>query len=233
MMDDHILLRVTGLRKSYPEGEQRRVVIDGLDLSVARGERVALLGRSGCGKSTLLNLIGGIDRADAGTVEVDGRDLIRLSETGRTLFRRREIGFVYQFFNLIPTLTVLENLCLPLELNGVRPTAARESGRQWLDRVGLAGREESFPDRLSGGEQQRVAVARALIHEPRLVLADEPTGNLDAENGRQIAELLGRIAGASDSALLLVTHSPTLAATVDRVLSLESGRVAPARETAV
>jgi putative ABC transport system ATP-binding protein len=184
------LLRISGLSKSYREGERCRTVIDRLDLAVAPGEQVALLGRSGCGKSTLLNLIGGIDRADAGCVEFGGCDLSCLSETARTRIRRRDIGFIYQFFNLIPTLTVIENLCLPLELNGVGSIEAQADARAWLARVGLGGRERTFPDRLSGGEQQRIAVARALIHRPRLVLADEPTGNLDADNARQIAALL-------------------------------------------
>lgn len=208
------------------------MVIDDLDLAIAAGERVVLLGRSGCGKSTLLNLIAGIDRADGGRVEVDGHDLTRLSETARTRFRRRDIGFVYQFFNLIPTLTVLENLCLPLELNGTGAVAARDSAREWLRRVDLAGRDNAFPDRLSGGEQQRVAVARALIHRPRLVLADEPTGNLDAVNGRRIAALLHEVTGAAGASLLLVTHSSELAATADRVLRLEGGLLTAAREAA-
>lgn len=209
------------------------MVIDDLDLAIAAGERVVLLGRSGCGKSTLLNLIAGIDRADSGRVEVDGHDLTRLSETARTRFRRRDVGFVYQFFNLIPTLTVLENLCLPLELNGAGAAAARDSAREWLQRVDLAGRGKAFPDRLSGGEQQRVAVARALIHRPRLVLADEPTGNLDAVNGRRIAALLHEVTGVAGASLLLVTHSSELAATADRVLRLEGGLLTSAREAAV
>lgn len=230
MQADEALVEITGLRKSYREANRLRVVIDDLDLQVAAGEQVALLGRSGCGKSTLLNLIGGIDHADAGRIAIGGQDLTRLSEAARTRFRRRHIGFVYQFFNLIPTLTALENLCLPLELNGVAAVAARERAAEWLQRVGLDGRGGAFPDRLSGGEQQRVALARALIHRPRLVLADEPTGNLDAENGRRIAALLRDSALATGATVLLVTHSADMATGADRVLRLEDGRLAPAAE---
>ncbi len=230
MQADEALVEITGLRKSYREANRLRVVIDDLDLQVAAGEQVALLGRSGCGKSTLLNLIGGIDHADAGRIVIGGQDLTQLSEAARTRFRRRHIGFVYQFFNLIPTLTALENLCLPLELNGVAAVAARERAAEWLQRVGLDGRGGAFPDRLSGGEQQRVALARALIHRPRLVLADEPTGNLDAENGRRIAALLRDSALATGATVLLVTHSADMATGADRVLRLEDGRLAPAAE---
>lgn len=230
MQADEALVEITGLRKSYREANRLRVVIDDLDLQVAAGEQVALLGRSGCGKSTLLNLIGGIDHADAGRIAIGGQDLTQLSEAARTRFRRRHIGFVYQFFNLIPTLTALENLCLPLELNGVAAVAARERAAEWLQRVGLDGRGGAFPDRLSGGEQQRVALARALIHRPRLVLADEPTGNLDAENGRRIAALLRDSALATGATVLLVTHSADMATGADRVLRLEDGRLAPAAE---
>ncbi|MFN2166947.1 MAG: ABC transporter ATP-binding protein, partial [Anaerolineae bacterium] len=169
--------------KAYQEGDRQRVVLDGASAEFARGEFVSLLGRSGSGKSTLLNLISGIDRPDAGEIWVGDLELTRLSERDRTLFRRRRIGFVFQFFNLIPTLSVIENVTLPLELGGARVKAARAAAEPLLDAVGLLDRIATFPDRLSGGEQQRVAIARALVHDPLLVLADEPTGNLDEATG--------------------------------------------------
>src|SRR5262249_54927043 len=164
-----------------------------VDAAIYPGELVVVVGRSGSGKSTLLNLIGGIDHPTAGEVVVDGVVLTRVSEEARTRFRRRHVGFVFQFFNLIPTLTVEENLRLPLELNGRAGPAAGDAVRTLLNEVGLADRSEAFPERLSGGEQQRVAVARALVHDPALVLADEPTGNLDLETGRLVLDLLDRL----------------------------------------
>ena len=221
------LVEVHGLRRTYREGDRRRSVLDSLELRIEVGECVALLGRSGSGKSTLLNLISGIDRPNAGMVSVAGHDLTALDERGRTLFRRRHIGFVYQFFNLIPTLTVAENLRLPLELNGL-VDGSGERIAHWLDTVGLADRAASYPDRLSGGEQQRVALARALVHEPALVLADEPTGNLDAGTGRQVLDLLGRLVRDSGRTLLVVTHAEAVAAAADRVLTLVDGCLVPA-----
>jgi putative ABC transport system ATP-binding protein len=223
------LVRLQGLRKSYREGERERVVFAGLDAVVPRGQVTVLLGRSGSGKSTLLNLVSGIDLPDAGRVLVDGLSLTDLPERARTLYRRRHIGFVFQFFNLIPTLTVAENLLLPLELNGVWGAPARASARGWLDQVGLADRERSFPDQLSGGEQQRVAVARALVHDPELILADEPTGNLDATTGRAVLVLLARLVREVGKTLLLATHSPEAVGFADGVLTLcEGGRLATA-----
>jgi putative ABC transport system ATP-binding protein len=221
------LVEVRGLCRVYQEGERYRRVLDGLDLTVWAGEYLAVLGRSGSGKSTLLNLISGIDRPTAGEVMVGGCSLSRLDERARTRFRRRHIGFVYQFFNLIPTLTVAENLRLPLELNGVRAgVSARVQG--WLDRVGMAGRAASYPDRLSGGEQQRVALARALVHDPDLVLADEPIGNLDAETGRQVLGLLDELVRGARRTLLLVTHAAAAVERADRILTLADGRLAGA-----
>ncbi len=217
-------VEVRGLSRVFHEGEQRRTVLDGVDMRVGAGECVALLGRSGSGKSTLLNLISGIDLPTAGEVVVAGLNLTALSERDRTLFRRRHIGFVYQFFNLIATLTVGENLLLPLELNGYG-TDAPQLVEHWLDAVGLADRRDSYPDRLSGGEQQRVALARALVHEPSLVLADEPTGNLDADSGRQVLDLLTHLARDTGTTLLLVTHASAVADEADRVLTLVDGRL--------
>ncbi len=216
------LLRVEGVRKCYREGERHREVLIDLDLQLQRGERLALLGRSGSGKSTLLNLLAGIDRADSGRILLDGQDIGALGEPRRTLLRRR-IGFVYQFFNLLPTLTAAENVALPLELEGQAPGAVRRRVAEILEAVGLSGREGAFPDQLSGGEQQRVAIARALVHGPELVLADEPTGNLDAETGAQVLGLLQRLFGERRHSLILVTHSLQVAQIADRILTLENG----------
>ena len=219
------MLALQHVSKSYREARTRRVVLDDVSLAIPRGEFVAVMGRSGTGKSTLLNLISGIDVADSGTILLDGTDLSALGERDRTLKRRHAVGFVFQFFNLIPTLSVAENLMLPLELIGSPADAARERVANMLQRVDLATRAESFPDRLSGGEQQRVAVARALVHEPDLVLADEPTGNLDAETGRSVLALLCDMSRDAGKTLIIVTHSEEVAARAGRVLRIEDGRV--------
>jgi putative ABC transport system ATP-binding protein len=211
--------------KIYREGESERVVLRDVDVCVAAGEIVVLLGRSGSGKSTVLNLVSGIDQPTSGTVLVGGVDVTTLSETARTLLRRRRIGFIFQFFNLIPTLTVEENLRLPLELNGVDGAAGRVRALDLLGAVGLADRAASFPDRLSGGEQQRVAVARALVHDPALVLADEPTGNLDAESARQVLGLLAGLARRAGKTVIAASHSEEVAALADRVFTLADGRL--------
>ena len=223
--DDVPALALAGLRKEYLEGVRPHVVLDGVDAVVRRGGRVAILGPSGSGKSTLLNLICGIDLPDAGSVHVAGTDLTSLRERDRTLFRRHHIGFVFQFFNLLPTLTVLENLLLPVELKGSVGPAEEARARELLRSVGLEDRAQSFPDRLSGGEQQRVAVARALVHEPELVLADEPTGNLDEDTGEQVADLLDGLVRTDGRTLIVVTHSRELAARMDRVLRMHHGRL--------
>ncbi len=223
-------IQLKNLTRIYRQGGRRQRVLDGVCGEIRRGEAVALLGRSGCGKSTLLNLIGGIDPPDAGDVVIDGNCINRMDEHGRTLFRRRHIGFIYQFFNLIPTLTVLENLLLPLELNDWEPLAAQQRGMALLEAVGLARREASYPEQLSGGEQQRVAVARALVHRPALILADEPTGNLDAESGRRVLDLLARLVREEACTLIMVTHSQVVAARSDRTLSLQQGRLVPGEE---
>lgn len=194
-------------------------------MSIAAGEFVALLGPSGSGKSTLLNLASGIDGPDEGEVRVAGVSLHTLSERERTLFRRDRIGFVFQFFNLIPTLTVEENLLLPLSLRGGADARARRRAGELLEAVGLADRGSAWPDRLSGGEQQRVALARALVHGPELVLADEPTGNLDEETGARVLELLDRLLREAGTALLCVTHSRDVAQRMDRIFTLREGRV--------
>jgi putative ABC transport system ATP-binding protein len=219
------LVRLQRISKSFEEGGQRRVVLNELSATFARGEVVALLGRSGSGKSTLLNLISGIDLPSAGEISVGDTVLTRLSERERTLFRRRAIGFVFQFFNLISTLTVLENLLLPLELNGAADAQGRRRALDLLEQVGMAERATTYPDRLSGGEQQRIAVARALVHDPLLVLADEPTGNLDADTSDQVTQLLDRLTRQAGKTMLLVTHSADLAATADRIFRMHEGHL--------
>jgi putative ABC transport system ATP-binding protein len=225
------VLRIRQLSRSFREGSRVHRVLDGLDAEVRSGEHLAIVGRSGSGKSTLLNLISGIDRADAGAVEIDGVEVTALGEPGRTLFRRAHVGFVYQFFNLIPTLDVAENVRLVLELNGVRGAAARSRSLAALAAVGLAARAHSAVDQLSGGEQQRVAIARALVHEPQLLLADEPTGNLDDETAREMLPVLLSLTRARGATLVLVTHDEALAATADRVLELREGRLQERRPT--
>jgi len=218
-------LSFDGLTKSYYEGEVRRVVLQNAHAEFQAGEITAILGKSGSGKSTLLNLISGIDAPDSGHVWVDGHDLTRLSERDRTLFRRARIGFVFQFFNLIPTLTVGENVSLPLELNRVPRKQVHDRARSLLEVVGLFDRWDTFPEKLSGGEQQRVALARALVHDPLLILADEPTGNLDEETGAQMMSLLARLTREQNGTLLMVTHNPEAAALADRVLRLTHGQL--------
>lgn len=223
------ILHLRNLSKSYREGETTRIVLSGIQATIRRGEIIALLGRSGSGKSTLLNLISGIDQPDAGEVIINGTVLNHLNEHQRTLYRRRHIGFVFQFFNLIPTLTVLENLLLPLELNARIGEAEKNQALRLLAEVGLEERAATFPDRLSGGEQQRVAIARALIHRPELLLADEPTGNLDAETGAQALDLLEKLVRSQGATLLMVTHSAETARRADRILSIRGGNLEETR----
>lgn len=220
-------LRFHDLTKSYYEGDVKRIVLQNTHAEFQSGEITAILGKSGSGKSTLLNLISGIDAPDSGQIWVEGRDLTALPERERTLFRRAQIGFVFQFFNLIPTLTVGENVSLPLELNRVPRSIARQKVQDMLETVGLLDRWETFPDKLSGGEQQRVALARALVHDPLLILADEPTGNLDEETGAQVMSLLARLAREQNRTLLIVTHSREAASHADRVLRLSHGQLLP------
>jgi putative ABC transport system ATP-binding protein len=220
------MVRVENLCKIYRSGVKRLLVFDALSLSIEEGEIVALLGESGSGKTTLLNLMSGIDSPDSGAVWFDGIPLHQLGEPARTLFRRERIGFVFQFFNLIPTLTVSENVMLPLELLGREPRVARARAAAVMNEVGLADMESRYPETLSGGEQQRAAIARALVHQPRVLLADEPTGNLDENTGRRIIHLLASLAREHDITMLLVTHSELVADAADRVLQLCQGKVA-------
>ena len=221
------VLSLRDVRKGYREGDATRDVLRGASMDLARGTIGALVGRSGAGKSTVLNLASGIDRPDGGAVVVDGHRLDRLSERERTLFRRRHIGFVFQFYNLVPTLTVAENVRFLLDLD--RAPDARDRAAALLADVGLADRAGAFPDRLSGGEQQRVAIARALAHDPALVLADEPTGDLDARTGRQILDLLEAMTRERGRTLLMVTHDENTLDRVDTVFRLADGAVTAER----
>ncbi len=219
------ILTIRGLSKTYDSASERSVVLDAIDLDVSAGQVVVLLGASGSGKSTLINLISGIDRPDSGSIFINGTEITRLNETERTLFRRDHVGIVFQFFNLIPTLTVLENIALPLELRGERRQRSDQRAMALLERVGLADRAHDYPDRLSGGEQQRVAIARALIQAPSLVLADEPTGNLDRENGKRVIALLIELTREAGRTLIMATHDPALILLADRVIDIQDGAV--------
>ncbi|MFZ4848406.1 MAG: ABC transporter ATP-binding protein [Caldilinea sp.] len=222
------LIRLEALTKIYTEGSVRRTVLDELNREFYAGEFVCLLGKSGSGKSTLLNLLSGIDAPSRGDVTIDtGQMAVKLTALGeqeRTLFRRRHIGIIFQFFNLIPTLTVLENVSLPLELNGMGG-GGQPRARHLLERVGLGSRLQTFPDKLSGGEQQRVAIARALAHDPLLILADEPTGNLDEDTGETVLKLLLELTRDSGKTLFMATHAPEVAQRADRVLHLIHGKL--------
>ncbi len=219
------LVQIRSLSKHYDEGDRVRSVLDQVNLDIYTGEFFVLLGKSGSGKSTLLNLISAIDHPDSGSITINGTEITGLNERQQTLFRRDHIGIVFQFFNLIPTLTVLENITLPGELRGERRLAVEQRARALLERVGLAGRADTFPDRLSGGEQQRIAIARALAHEPALVLADEPTGNLDEDTGRSVLQLLLELTRDAGKTLVMATHNPEIVPLADRVARIHDGKL--------
>ncbi|MFP3853478.1 MAG: ABC transporter ATP-binding protein [Anaerolineales bacterium] len=219
------IIELVALTKKYPQGEGWRVVLDRSVAAFDEGEFVAVRGRSGSGKTTLLNLIAGLDVPTSGRILIDGSDLAEMTERDRTLFRRDNIGIIFQFFNLIPTLTVLENVLLPAELSGGSRGGLHETARSLLARVGLDGREDDFPDQLSGGEQQRVAIARSLVHEPKLLLADEPTGNLDRETGDRVLRLLQDLTQEMGKTLVIATHSREVSSEADRVLTIQEGKV--------
>jgi putative ABC transport system ATP-binding protein len=220
-------IRIRNLSRSYEEGGRQHAVLADLNADFARGETVALRGRSGSGKSTLLNLISGIDAPDKGEVDVAGLNITTMSERDRTLFRREHIGFVYQAFNLVSTLSVSDNVRLVLELNGIEEPEAGKRTTEMLNAVELANRADSFPDVLSGGEQQRVAIARALVHRPSLLLADEPTGNLDDETAAAVLRLLDRLVRQTGGTMIVATHSARVASFCDRVLELRNGTLYP------
>ena len=218
-------LELNELNKFYLEGGEKREVLRNVSLKIQEGQIVALLGRSGSGKSTLLNLLAGIDEPSSGSIRISKTRLNELDEHQRTLFRRKNIGFVFQSFNLIPTLTVEENLLLPMELNGESAKIAKARVDESMQELGLGDRLESFPDRLSGGEQQRVAIARALIHDPNLILADEPTGNLDRQTGEQALRLFRELIRKVGKTMIVATHSSDVLGIADRVISLEEGKL--------
>lgn len=226
------LIVVDKVSKSFTEGGQTRTVLRTVSTTFMAGEFVVLLGKSGSGKSTLLNLLGGIDLPSEGTITIAGSNLTRQDEQARTLFRRKQIGFIFQFYNLLPTLTVLENVLLPIELNHRLTAADRRHALDLLDAVGLADRQATYPDRLSGGEQQRIAIARALVHDPLLILADEPTGNLDADTGQTVLQLLDRLTRRAGKNLVMATHSAEVMGLADRVFMIEEGRLQERTRTA-
>jgi putative ABC transport system ATP-binding protein len=219
------IVRLERVSKHFTEGNQTRVVLAELSAEFQAGDFVVLLGKSGSGKSTLLNLISGIDNPSAGEIYVDQTPITALSDHDRTLFRRDHIGFVFQFFNLIPTLTVLENVTLPQELAGRHGRDVEAAAMALLEKVALADRRDTFPDKLSGGEQQRVAIARALVHDPLLLLADEPTGNLDEETGSRVMDLLLELTRAAGKTLLMATHSAEVVPLADRVFEIHEGHL--------
>ena len=218
-------LELNELNKFYLEGGEMREVLRNVSLKIQEGQIVALFGRSGSCKSTLLNLLAGIDEPSSGSIRIAKTMLNELDEHQRTLFRRKNIGFVFQSFNLIPTLTVEENLLLPMELNGISVKIAKARVAEFMQELGLGDRLESFSDRLSGGEQQRVAIARALVHEPNLVLADEPTGNLDRQTGEQALGLFRELIRKAGKTMIVATHSSDVLGIADRVISLEGGEL--------
>ncbi len=220
-----MIIQTENLTKIYGRGETAVKALHHLNLSVAAGEFVAIMGPSGCGKSTLLHLLGGLDQTTEGRVWLDGHELSKLDDTRLTELRRRKIGFVFQFYNLIPVLTAIENAALPLILDGVKQVEARNIAIEWLKRVGLADQLTHRPDQLSGGQQQRVAIARALVTEPALVMADEPTGNLDSRAADEIATLLKQVSDKWGRAVLMVTHDPRIAAYADRIVFLKDGTI--------
>lgn len=218
------MIELTNVTRNYGDGGSVRV-LNGITLRVIPGERVAVVGPSGSGKSTLLHLICGLDRPSSGSVRVAGRDLARMSDDARTRLRREKVGMIFQTFNLLPTLTALENVTLPLRLQRLSRREAENRGASMLERVGLSHRRTHRPDELSGGERQRVAIARALIFDPPLLLGDEPTGNLDSVTGHEILDLLGALHRESGGTFVLVTHNAEAAGFCERVVTLQDGRV--------
>lgn len=229
---NEFILCTDNVCRTYAAGDTRVAAVAGVTLSLKRGEFVALVGPSGCGKSTLLHLCGAMDRPTAGTVRFEDVVLNGLSDDKLTRFRRERVGFVFQFFNLLPTLTMIENVELPLLLGGTRAPVAASAARALLDRVGLAQRVSHYPQQASGGELQRVAIARALVHRPALLLADEPTGNLDSENGRRILDLLGELNAELGITIMLATHAAELATAAHRVIQMRDGQIEEAGDGA-
>lgn len=224
-MSNPAIVQLKNLIKSYTEGKQSRTILNKVNATFDKGEFILILGQSGSGKSTLLNLISGIDAPDSGDIIVNGLTINRLNERQRTLFRREHLGFIFQFFNLIPTLTVFENITLAMQLNGGVNQARAQQVQHLLDRVGLSHRQNAFPDRLSGGEQQRVAILRAIAHNPTLLLADEPTGNLDEGTGQNIITLLLELTRQANKTLIMASHNPDIIPLADKVYRVKNGEL--------
>jgi len=225
LSSNEAMISLSGVSKRY-NGKRQVVALEGIDLEIGRGEMVSLVGPSGSGKSTLLNLIGGLDRPTSGEIRIDGRSVAQLSDDDLTRLRREKIGFIFQFFNLLPSLSCLENVALPLHLQGRPRREIDERARKLLDLVQLAHRVDHLPDELSGGERQRVAIARALAFQPPILLADEPTGNLDTHTGADILELIGDLHRRLQATVLIVTHDPSVAERCPRTISLRDARIA-------
>ena len=217
------ILKCEGVKKVYGSGGNQVTALNGIDLSVSKGEFVAIMGASGSGKSTLLHILGGVDKPTEGKVIIDGTDLSRLNQTEAAIFRRRKVGLVYQFYNLIPTLTVRKNILIPLALDKKKPN--QEYFEKVVNSLGIAKRLDSLPNQLSGGQQQRAAIARSLIYRPALLLADEPTGNLDQKNSREIIDMLKLSNRNLDQTILLITHDEKDALEAERVITVEDGRI--------
>ncbi len=217
------ILKCQGLRKVYGTGDNQVTALDGIDLSVEKGEFVAIVGASGSGKSTLLHILGSVDKPTDGSVIIDGTDLSNLNPTQAAIFRRRKVGLVYQFYNLIPTLTVRKNILMPLALDKKKPN--QEYFQKIVDTLGISDRLEALPSQLSGGQQQRVAIARSLIYRPALLLADEPTGNLDQKNSREIMDMLKLSNRNLNQTILLITHDEKVALEAERIITVQDGRI--------
>lgn len=223
MSETPVLVHVSNVSRTY--GDHMVRALSDINLDIKSGEFLAIMGPSGCGKSTLLNIIGGIDRPSAGKLTFEGRDLLGLNDEQLTSFRRTEVGFIFQFFNLLSTLTVAENVALPLELENAKPKDVNERVEKVLERVNMLKRSNFYPAQLSGGEMQRVAIARALVHAPKIVVADEPTGNLDTENGAAVLELLGQINREQKTTIVMATHSVEAAGVADRRVDMRDGNI--------
>ncbi len=219
------IIEVKDLSKVYGQGSAAVSALKDVSINIVKGQFVAVMGPSGCGKSTLLHLIGGLDRPSGGSVAIDGKDISKMDDNTLTEMRRRQMGFIFQFYNLLPVLSAEENAALPLILDGVKPETARAKAREWLERNQMGERMTHKPDQLSGGQQQRVAISRALVADPIIILADEPTGNLDSRASDEIATVLRNIVSKYGHTVLMVTHDPRIAAYADRILFLKDGQI--------
>jgi ABC-type lipoprotein export system ATPase subunit len=224
------MIELDSVIKTYTLGQQRIKAVDNVSLTIQPGEFVAIMGKSGCGKTTLLGLIGGLDRPDSGTISVNGKEISQLADTELTRYRRDQVGIIFQFFNLIPILTVAENVALPYSLQGKSEKEIQARVQELLSDVDLMERQKHYPHEISGGEMQRVAIARALINQPQLVLADEPTGNLDSRTGHQVMETMARLSDRHHTTFILATHSSEAATYATRKLHMRDGTLSPTKE---